>query len=87
MADPCVVGIEMMIHRFDMITMGGNACGVWNIDGEHYVPISWSFLVYRVAVHDGQFLRAWNGASIFQNFPPAWTHPSVSEDNGVYAKD
>ena len=47
MADPCMIGVKMKIHRFHKITMGGNAGGVWNIDREHSAPISWSFLAYR----------------------------------------
>ena len=26
--DPCMVGVEMKIHRFDVMTMGGKADGV-----------------------------------------------------------
>ena len=38
MADPCVMGVEMKIHRFDVVTMGGNAGHVWNIDRESLFP-------------------------------------------------
>ena len=35
MANPCVVGVEIKIHRLDVITMGGNVDGVWSIGMEH----------------------------------------------------
>ena len=38
-----------------MITVGGNADGVWNIDKEHCVAILWLFLAYRAIEHDGGF--------------------------------
>ena len=40
MADPCMMGVEIKIHRFDLITMGGNEGGVWSIDREHCTSIS-----------------------------------------------
>ena len=74
MADPYVVGVKIKINRFDMITMGGKVGGVWNKDREHCAHISWSFLAYGTIMHDGGFVRAWNGASILQNYPFAWRH-------------
>ena len=53
MADPCMVGIKMKIHRFDLTTVGWNEGGVQNIDGEHHMPISWLFFTYRAVMHDG----------------------------------
>ena len=74
MGDPCVVGVKVRIQSFEMIKMGGNAGGVWNIDREHCTSISSSFFVYRAALHDGGFVRAWNGISILQNWPFALKH-------------
>ena len=53
-----MVGAKMKIHRFDMITKGGNEDGVWNIDREHCAHISWSFLAYGTAMHDSEFVKA-----------------------------
>ena len=41
-----------------------NAGGVQNTDREHCAPIAWSFLVYKAAMHEGGFVRAWNCAFI-----------------------
>ena len=40
MADTRIVGIEIRIHRFDVITMDVNGDGVWNTDKDHYASIS-----------------------------------------------
>ena len=51
MADPCVVGVKMKIHRFDIITKDGNMGSVWNIDREHCASISCSLSVYILPLY------------------------------------
>ena len=46
-----------------------NVCGAWGIDREHCSPIDWLFLAYKAVIHDGRFMRGWNGAFIQQNCP------------------
>ena len=47
---------------------------VWDIDREHCVPVSWSFLMYKAATHDGGLVKGLNGVSKLQNCPFAWRH-------------
>ena len=65
-ADLCMLGVEMKIHRFDVITMDGKAGGVWNIDSVHSASISLLFLAYTATEHVGGFARAWNGIFTLQ---------------------
>ena len=58
-----------MIQSFEVTATGMNTCGTWDIDREHCSPIAWSFLVYKAGIHDGGFVRGWNGAFIHQNCP------------------
>ena len=41
-----------------------------DIDREH-CSIAWLFLAYRAVIHDGGFMRDWNGAFTLQNCPSA----------------
>ena len=74
MADPCVVGVKIKIHKFDVITMDGNAGGVWSIDREHCASISWSFMLNRAIMLAGGFVKAWNGASLLKYCSFVWRH-------------
>ena len=58
-----------MTQRFEVTAIGINVCGTWDIDREHCSPIAWSFLAYKAVIHDGGFMRGWNGAFILQNCP------------------
>ena len=42
-----------MIQRFEVTATGTNICDTWDIDREHCSSIAWSFLAYRVVIHDG----------------------------------
>ena len=68
-ADPSVSEFEGMSQWFEVTATGMNVCGVWDIDREHCSPIAWSFLAYRAVIHDGGFVRGWNGAFILQHCP------------------
>ena len=41
-----------------------DVCGTLDTDMEQYSPIAWLFLAYRPVIHDGGFVRGWNGAFI-----------------------
>ena len=53
-------GFEGMIQRLEVTATGMNVCGTWDIDREH-CSIVWTFLAYRTVIHDGGFMRGWNG--------------------------
>ena len=65
--DPSVSEFEGMIQRFEVTATGMNVCGTWDIDREHCSPIAWPFLAYKAVIHNGGFMRGWNGAFILQN--------------------
>ena len=54
-------GVEVKIQRFDVIVIDGNAVDVWNTYRKHCTSISWLFLAYKTAMHDGGFVSASNG--------------------------
>ena len=66
-ADPCMVSVEMKIHRFDIITRGAKLGGMLNTDSKHYASISLLFLAYRTTVHVGRFVSTWNDMFTLQN--------------------
>ena len=37
-----------MIQRFEVTTTGMSICGTWDTVREHYFPIAWLFLAYKV---------------------------------------
>ena len=63
---PIVLGLEAMIQRLEVIAIGMNVHGVWDIDKEHCSFIAWSFLAYRAVIYDSGFVRGWKGAFILQ---------------------
>ena len=61
-----------MTQRFEVTARGINVCGTWDIDrGALFSYTAWSFLAYKAVIHDGGFMRGWNGAFILQNCPCA----------------
>ena len=67
--DSSVLGFEGMSQRFEVTPTGMNVCSVWDINSEHCSLIAWSFLACKAVIHDGGFMRGWNGAIILQNCP------------------
>ena len=66
---PRVFRFEGLIQKFEVTAPGMNVCGAWDINREQCSPIAWSFLAYRAVIHDGEFVRGWNGEFIWQNCP------------------
>ena len=62
-----VMGLEGIIQRSEVAATGMNVCGTWDIAKEHFSFIAYSFLANRAVIHDGWFVRGWNGAFILQN--------------------
>ena len=58
MVYPCAVGVEIRIHSYYVITMGGNVGGVWSMGKDHCASISLSCLVYVAIMDDSGFMRA-----------------------------
>ena len=68
-ADPSVSGFEGLTQRFEATATGTNVCGTRDIAKKHCSFIAWPFLGYRPVIHDGGFVRGWNGVFILQNCP------------------
>ena len=66
-ANPSVWRFEGIIQRFEVIAIGTNVCGTWDIIKEHCSLIALSSLVYSTVICDDGFMRGWNGAFILQN--------------------
>ena len=56
-----------MIQRFEVTATGMNVCGTWDMGKEHSSLITWSILTYKAVIHNGGFVRGWDGAFILQN--------------------
>ena len=67
--DPSILGFKGMIQKFKVTTIDMNEYGARDIDREHCFLIVWLFLAYRAVIHNGGFVRGWNGAFILQNCP------------------
>ena len=60
-------GFKGIIQMFEATAIGTGVCGICDITQEHCSFIDWSFLAYKAVIHDGAFVRGWNGALIQQN--------------------